>query len=827
MTDIATLEIRVLSDGIDKANRRLETLERQGKQTERATDGIGKSFKSTTALAVGLVAPVGLLTAGIAGLMKLVNVTKEFGTLNAMLKTATGSAENAAIAFKGVQAFASQTPYDLQQATSAFLKLVNYGLTPSTEALMAYGDMASSMGKPLIEMIEAVADATTGEMERLKEFGVKAKQEGDKVSFTFRGITETVGRNSAEIEQYLINLAQKNFGGAMAEQMTSLGGTLANLEDSWTMLFYNISEQGIGDAIQSTVTVALEALNELNAQVASGELAANVNAYGGMWAEVAKQATSSFTSISGSLETEQGVWADLTKGAVEAMTEAFDYFPANVKASMEVVGTLLYGMVESGQIAAETAVDLMINEFDRLLATMKAVKMQIDSVMGGGVEINLANTITAISEQHNEKGLGILKSGVDQMATLVNQSNQQIDTALSGREEIISEYEKGLATAAELRAKYDKGQQGTGADTLGQFGVKPATATGGKGAGAGGGGGSGVDKGLKEFEKLVKQMQDEEVTIQESYDRRTALIAKYAEEGSELQADMSAKSLELATDELSELAAMRAKEGEDVAALYLLQEELLQTHYDERKRIILESTQTTEEEKNALLEQLDKQRAVQEDLMRQAKRGEEAKQRTLTVKDTANFFGNLSAIAGAFGKKGHKASQALAIAETTINTASAAMAAYKSLASIPYVGPVLGAAAAGAAIAYGAGQIAQIKSAEYQGAYEHGGMISAGKYGLVGEAGAELVRGPAMVTSARTTAAAMSANQGDSKPVILNIYNLPGQTVETKENTGPNGEKQIEVIIKRVEAKLASDAQSGGGVFVPKLANAFGLSRAR
>ena len=35
------------------------------------------------------------------------------------------------------------------------------------------------MGKSLNQMIEAVADATTGEFERLKEFGIKARTHGE------------------------------------------------------------------------------------------------------------------------------------------------------------------------------------------------------------------------------------------------------------------------------------------------------------------------------------------------------------------------------------------------------------------------------------------------------------------------------------------------------------------------------------------------------------------------------------------------------------------------------------------------------------------------
>ena len=44
----------------------------------------------------------------------------------------------------------------------------------------------------LDDMVEAVADATTGEFERLKEFGIRASSQGDKVALTFRGVTTTV-----------------------------------------------------------------------------------------------------------------------------------------------------------------------------------------------------------------------------------------------------------------------------------------------------------------------------------------------------------------------------------------------------------------------------------------------------------------------------------------------------------------------------------------------------------------------------------------------------------------------------------------------------------
>ena len=70
----------------------------------------------------------------------------------------------------------------------------------------------------------------------------------------------------------------------------------------------------------------------------------------------------------------------------------------------------------------------------------------------------------------------------------------------------------------------------------------------------------------------------------------------------------------------------------------------------------------------------------------------------------AGFAGNLKTIFGeatAIGK-------AAAVAETTINTYKAATSAYSAMAGIPYVGPVLGIAAAAAAVASGLANVKKI-----------------------------------------------------------------------------------------------------------------------
>ncbi len=83
----------------------------------------------------------------------------------------------------------------------------------------------------------------------------------------------------------------------------------------------------------------------------------------------------------------------------------------------------------------------------------------------------------------------------------------------------------------------------------------------------------------------------------------------------------------------------------------------------------------------------------------------------------------------AFGKDNEaafNAFKAISVAETVVNTAKAAMGAFSAMASIPYVGPALGAIAAAGAIAYGAAQISMINSMSPGGG---AGGVSAGSGG--------------------------------------------------------------------------------------------------
>jgi hypothetical protein len=130
--------------------------------------------------------------------------------------------------------FAAETPYQLNELTGGFIKLVNRGINPTREEMTKMGDLASSQGKGFDQLVEAVMDAQTGEFERMKEFGIKASKSGDQVSLSFKGVTKIVKNNEQAIKDAIIQYgAMKGVAGSMEVVSKTLGGRFSNLADQW------------------------------------------------------------------------------------------------------------------------------------------------------------------------------------------------------------------------------------------------------------------------------------------------------------------------------------------------------------------------------------------------------------------------------------------------------------------------------------------------------------------------------------------------------------------------------------------------------------------
>lgn len=238
-------------------------------QMSRLEKTFGQSVETSKKVAKGL----GVIALGIIGIgAKALSTAADFQQMGVSLETVfQGNKEAAAAAQKQILDFTAKTPFQIEEVMGAFIKLKNLGLDPSERALRSYGDTASAMGKSLDQMVEAVADATVGEFERLKEFGIRSSVEGDRVKFTFRGVTTEVGKNAGEIEKYLLNLGEVNFAGGMEAQSQTLNGLISTLKDNIGIFLNKLAnDSGLIDIASKAVKILSGAIETLNEKIDAG-----------------------------------------------------------------------------------------------------------------------------------------------------------------------------------------------------------------------------------------------------------------------------------------------------------------------------------------------------------------------------------------------------------------------------------------------------------------------------------------------------------------------------------------------------------------------------
>lgn len=236
-------EYQALQNELDRVRGRMDELRTAGRHVQSEMSYAEKAVsKLTVAMKLFVAVQLWQYLKDIG--TQAYNTRKEFATYEAVLKNATGSTKAAASAMKMIQTLAADTPASVAEWTQAYIKLVNRGITPTKEELIQMGDIASSQGKDIDLFIEALLDAMTGENERLKEFGITAKKNGETTAFTFRGVTTEVQNTDQAIKNYILSLGNmKGVQGAMAVQMEELAGLESNLGDQMDALYNKIGKK--------------------------------------------------------------------------------------------------------------------------------------------------------------------------------------------------------------------------------------------------------------------------------------------------------------------------------------------------------------------------------------------------------------------------------------------------------------------------------------------------------------------------------------------------------------------------------------------------------
>lgn len=763
MADVASLVVKVSEQGAKATSDRLDNLSKSAKVAGAAVAGLASIVAATAYKAA----------------QELVDSQRQLDKMSASLKTLTGSTQGARQALSILQDFARDTPYGLEQAVEGFRKLVALGLTPSEEALRSYGNTAAAMGKDLNQMIEAVADASTFEFERLKEFGIKAKQNKDDVEFTFQGTTTVVKKSAADIEQYLLNIGNVNFAGAMADQANTLNGAIASASDSWSQLKMTLATSLDVGALAEPIRYIDDLIQELNAQVASGELAAEMR----MWGDIASEVGS---AIEMSFDAAFGFVGD----AINGLNELWDFSSKSITDSGEQTATTI----------AESAADALDFIAEEFTAMERFFEDMVKGAQDAGRLVKAAFT--------PGESVDVAKNINFQLGMALDTQRDVADlTRKSFREQV----EAQQNIVALKRAAYDIDKEAAKEEGLSKFKV---TGTGG-GSEDDNAGAKAAKKAADAFERQKKAAEDfyyqsihlNDDVFQKIEANQEQQLTKLQEfYGNQLLSDQqyeNAKTqimLEADTARQEELA-KREKErqeknqkGEDFMAQIMGQ-----------NAAELELLEIQEQQKLDVADRYREQNLINEEQYQAAVNAINDQYALKRANATGNAFGMMADNIKSSLGEASSAYKAFAIAQATIATYTSAIEAYKSASAIPIVGWVLGPVAAAAAVAAGLANIGKIRSAR-----EQGGNLAAGQLSTIAERNKPEVIMPAGASRVRTAEQMRqimgengNKSGGDSVTIVNNTTGRVDSAVTERDDEG-----RLRVIISETVSAALQDSNS-------------------
>jgi len=258
----------------------------------------------------GVLAAVGIGAIGA----NVVSTAAKFETLEASLRAITGSAEAAGASFDVIRAFTAGTTFQLENVSSAFTTLLNAGITPTTDVLQDFGNVAAAFGKDITQISQAAFNATTGEMEMLKQFGIIAKVEGDKLAVTFQNNTQLIERDGQSIIDFIRKIGSEKFPTALEETSKTVSGSFSNLKDALAETSKAIGDSGLNQVIVGVNRSLISLVKSLTplASLAGGALATAFNVLG--------QAVAIARANLNSLSIAAGTFAALQLGSLALST---------------------------------------------------------------------------------------------------------------------------------------------------------------------------------------------------------------------------------------------------------------------------------------------------------------------------------------------------------------------------------------------------------------------------------------------------------------------------------------------------------------------------
>lgn len=306
--------------------------------------------------------------------------------------------------------------------------------------------------------------------------------------------------------------------------------------------------------------------------------------------------------------------------------------------------------------------------------------------------------------------------------------------------------------------------------------------------------GEGKPAAAKEAPKSAKLSSDK---YKKASEKEDALATQRAKEMADIRESFKIKVEQLSMTGLqiareTELIGLTERDAEVKKMNWALEDENLKMQLELERQIAIEKAlgvkgsedkiRLLEDEKVAYAALIDMAKTMNEEELA-AKESKIRAQQVLTntEKEGLNQMVDNFQVLGQQSKAAFAAWKAFSIVNAIIDTYTGAQKAFTSLAGIPYVGPALGAAAAGVAIAAGMMRVNMIRNQQYQGREKGGSMVANTPY-IVGERGPELVvphRGGTVIPNHSLSSAMGGGNQVIyNGPYIANMSAIDTQSAQ-------------------------------------------------
>lgn len=241
-------ELKRVTDELKRVNKELDNTNRKAKSANGflanlkgslvgalggLAGGGGAGITTLSAVIGGLNPILGAMTGLLGGVAsKALTAQANWQSLSATLDVALGSSELTVKNLTILEKLAIRLPSGLNELSAAFTALVNRGFKPAKDEIASLSGLAAGQNKTFDQLIQAILDAEEGELERLKEFGIQARNESGKVSVTFKGVTKTFEKGARDSVVAFAELAKAVGSDKLnAAKMQTLAGRMSNIGD--------------------------------------------------------------------------------------------------------------------------------------------------------------------------------------------------------------------------------------------------------------------------------------------------------------------------------------------------------------------------------------------------------------------------------------------------------------------------------------------------------------------------------------------------------------------------------------------------------------------